>query len=101
MQDYTFQKKKKKGKRFKLMSQCFSQRPLTWILRKKGTTLAMDYFFDDGHFCGRRGWYQPQAWYHGVDGGDSSHHVETWIEAGHADGVCKAHEIDNIVAAGS
>lgn len=83
------------------MSQCFSQRSLTWILRKKSTTLAVDYFFDDGHFCGRRGWYQPQAWYHGVDGGDSSHHVETWIEAGHADGVCKAHEIDNIVAAGS
>lgn len=74
-----------KKKKFKLISKHFSQASLTWILGEKSTTFAVDYLFDDSHFCWRWGWHQPQAWHHWVDGGDPSHHVEAWIEAWHTD----------------
>lgn len=69
------------------------QLPLTWILREKSTTFAVDYFFDDSHFCWRWGWYQPQAWYHRINRGDPSHHVEARIKAWYTDRVCKVHKI--------
>lgn len=75
------------------MIKYFSQMPLTWILREKSTTFAVDYFFDDSHFCWRWGWYQPQAWYHRINRGDPSHHVEAWIEAWYTDRVCKVRKI--------
>lgn len=84
---------KKKREKLKLISKYFSQVSLTWILREKSTTFAVDYFFDNSHFCGRWGRHQPQARYHRVNGGDASHHVEPRIKAWHTDRVCKAHKI--------
>lgn len=66
------------------MIKYFSQISLTWVLGEKSTAFAVDYFFDDSHFCWR-GWYQPQAWYHWVNRGDPSHHVEAWIKAWYTD----------------
>lgn len=93
MQCYIKKREREKRNKFKWTSRYFPQVSLTWILREKSTTFAVDYFFDDSHFCWRRGWHQPQAWYHWVNGGDPSHHVEAWIKAWDTDWVCEVHKI--------